>query len=444
MRLGERDLTPIQDLGAERCVLGAILLRNDALDQVELDPEDFSQPKYREAFSAMLRLRERGKPIDPVTVCDETPEHARSLSMLSGMVADVPTADNVAHYAAIVRDKARLQRLSVSACMLLQRCHEAGAEADEVLAQGAAMVAESARVVRDNTVGMDRLVIDAWKHLAALNEQREGGAVAWGLGTGFQELDVLLGGIQRGVVTILAGRPSMGKSSLARSIAEQVVLSGRGAHVFSAEDSALSYTLRCLADAARVDLHRLRSVRLNKGDLGSLRAAADKLYQPRWLVDDSAGISSAQVAMRVRRHAEKNGTALVVVDYVQLLREQGAKDEREHVERAAVGLQRLARQENVGLLLVSQLSRACEGRPLADRRPVLSDLRESGVLEQIADAVVFLYRDEVYNPQTKTPGEGEAIVRKNKHGRTGTISLQWDGPTATYRPLERYRQAEAL
>lgn len=436
---------PIADPDAERAVLGAVLLRGDALDRVELEPEDFADARHRELFASMRRLRDRGTAIDPVTVADDLRAnecHAvDGLPLCSSLVSGVVTADNVEHYVAIVSDKARLRRLEQAAHEVVARCRS-GWGAEDAQAFAAARLAETWKRQPDSARGMDELVLDTWRHLAALNEQRGSGAASWGLRTGFEELDLLLGGIQPGVVTIVAGRPSMGKSSLARSIAESVVLAGKGVHVFSIEDSARSYTLRCLSDNARIDLHRLRGCELRKPEMTQLYTAAERLHQKRWLVDDTAGLSSAQVSMRTRKRLEENGTALVVVDYVQLMREQGAKTERENFERAAVGMQRLARECNVGLLLLSQLNRECEGRP--DKRPMLSDLRETGVLEQIAETVIFLYRDDMYNPKTERPGEGEAIVRKNKNGRTGTVRLQWDGPTATYRPLERYRRMEAV
>ncbi len=428
------------DQGAEKAVLAALLLRPEAIDRVELEPGDFHEPAAQLLFGSMQKLRGAGKVADPITIADDL-RRPEVVAMCSSLLSEAVTADNVEYYAAIVADRSRLRRLAIAAGEIAAQC-QSGKSADEVQAIATAKLAEVWKRTPDATKSMGALVVETFKHLSALNDARGSGGGSWGLPTGFAELDLLLGGIQPGAVTILAGRPSMGKSSLARSIAEAVALSGKGVHVFSAEDSARSYTLRCLSDGARIDLHRLRGVELQRQEMGSLMGAAERLNLPHWLVDDSAALSSAQVAMRTRKHLDANKTALVVVDYVQLLREPGAKDEREHVERAAVGMQRLAREAGVGLLLLSQLSRACEGRPLNDRRPVLSDLRESGVLEQIADAVVFLYRDEVYNPQTQTPNEGEAIVRKNKHGRTGAVHMQWDGPTATYRPLERYRRYE--
>jgi replicative DNA helicase len=262
-----------------------------------------------------------------------------------------------------------------------------------------------------------------------------------GVPTGLEKLDDMLGGLAEGVVTIVAGRPSMGKSALARTIADNANAAGFGVHVFSIEDTAETYGMRCLADHARTDLGALRVIgpHTPRNILEATTNAGNRLFQRTgWLVDDSAGLSSADIALRVRKHRAENNTKLVVVDYVQLLREKGSDSKGVEVATAAENLVRLARDERVAVLLLSQLSRKAEERP--DKRPQLSDLRETGVLEQIAYAAVLCHRPEFYmaddapDPQ-KLRGKGCAIVAKNKNGRTGEAWLQWDSSVATYRNL---------
>lgn len=265
-----------------------------------------------------------------------------------------------------------------------------------------------------------------------------------GIGTGFPDLDDMTGGIGEGQVCIVAGRPSMGKSAIARSFADYASSQGHGVHVFSLEDTAESYGMRCLADHAGVDLGALRVIgpTTPRHILEQTMQAASRLYSrpQNWLIDDTAGLSSGQIGQRVRKHRPRLGTKLVVIDYVQLIREKDASGKMDEVSMAAESLVRLARDERVAIVLLSQLSRACEQRP--DKRPLLSDLRETGVLEQVAHQVLLCYRPEYYmgkddKDTLRLRGKGAVIVAKNKNGRTGEAWLKWDASTATYRNLSR-------
>jgi len=251
-------------------------------------------------------------------------------------------------------------------------------------------------------------------------------------------------------VTIVAGRPSHGKSSLTRTIADNANLAGCGVHVFSPEDRKNTYGMRLLADRSRVDLGRLRTMKgVTKGELNAIMDAANGVYQRRnWLVDDSAGLTSAQMAMRIRRRRRGNQTRLVVVDYIQLVRES-ARDMKDSVGLSIKNLAQVARDENVAMLVLSQLSRDVERR--IDKRPQLSDLRETGELEQVAESVVFVMQPTKYlNPEStgdseemeKWTGKGLAIVAKHKNSSTGQAVLAWDGPTATYRDLATHDSRE--
>jgi len=440
-----------QSSEAERAILGAVILSNgEVLDRVSLDPGLFFDPRHRDVAEAARRLHSERKPVDTISLHDALGPRSPGLGFLSELLEGVVTADNAGHYAGIVRHHALTRRVAMAAGEILS----CGLEGEELLGKALAVIGRIESHKPDTAKPMRDVVQAVFKRLDAINAGKQQGRKAWGLPMGFGELDELMGGIPPGVVTILAGRPSHGKSSLARSLADNANAEGVGVHVFTMEDSAESYGFRQLADAARMDLQRLRNADIRRGDMDAINFAAGNLNQREgWLVDDSAGLGSAEIAMRVRRHRHRNKTRLVVVDYVQLMREREARrgDKQDEVAKAAEGMQRLARDEGVAVLLLSQLSRESERRD--DKRPMLSDLRESGVLEQIADVVMFAFRPDRYlDPDAKPgskarqewddwAGKGMVIVGKNKHGQTGQVVMAFDAPTATYRPMTYRRDA---
>ena len=419
---------------AEKSVLGAVLLRNDAFYRVPLQVHDFFDPRHRELWGAMQRLVASRKPIDPELLFAELGDRFDAVTV-SECVSLVPTADNVEFYAEEVSRLALTRRVRL-ACSELAHSQ---LEGEELLQRALEVVTKLGARRTDGAVPMSDLAPKTLEQLVEQIAKRgQGDLTAGGLSTGLTALDEFLGGIKQGVVTVLGGRPSMGKSALARTIAQAVVEAGGGVHVFSLEDVGSAYTLRALSDVGRVDLHRLTTLQLAPGDLGKLdHAARDLGRHTRWLIDDVAGVSAAQIGMKVRRHITENQTRLVVVDYVQIMREPETRrgEKRVQVAASVEGLHELARRENVAVLLISQLNRKLEERD--DKRPQMSDLREAGELEQIADAVLFCYRDEIYNREGPK-GRAEVIIAKNKHGRPGSVTLVWDAATATYRnPVER-------
>lgn len=430
------------DYVAEQSVIGAALLSSDVIYRVNLQSSDFFDPRYGKIWEAMQRLVAAEKPAnDPLLVQDELNRETQGigLSVLSECIQAVPTSDNVEHYAGIVTAHATTRRIR----SLLSNLVTSGLEGEELLHKTLEAVTGLTSGRADGAVSMsDCMTSTVEELLHELDQKRQGNAANLGLSTGLNELDDYLGGIQVGVVTIIGGRPSMGKSSLARTIADNVNDAGAGVHVFSLEDRRTAYARRALSDFARVDLHRINTLRMTDEDISRIREAERAFrFKKQWLVDDVAGLSARDIALRVRRHIRENKTRLVVVDYVQLMRERDAPraDSRVQVKLAIEGLHELARRENVAMLVLSQLNRDLEKRD--DKRPELSDLREAGDLEQVADAVVFCYRDEVYHPQTNQKGIGEIIVRKNKHGRVGTGRLHWDASTATFRNSPRAQWA---
>lgn len=425
---------------AEKGILASVLLVGEpALDQALVDPSEFFNMRHRAIFSAMQELRAEGRPPGDVQLlCDALGsrlEACGGLDYLVGLLERRFVTDHVANYAQLVRRAAMTRNVLAT----LAELQSSDLEGVELLGRVLESVSTLARGIDDAAVTIGEAVREAYTALtAALDRKEETGSATWGIPTGFSQLDLILGGIPREVVTIIAGRPSHGKSALARSIADNANLLSAdcGVHVFTPEDSRKTYALRQISDVGRISLAQMRGLRIDRAMLAKISRAAGEIY-PRtgWLIDDTSGIGSAEIAMRVRKHKRENRTGLVIVDYMQLLRERGVPlyDKTTQVAVAAENLQELARTEKVAVIGVSQLNRDCEKRD--DKRPILSDLRQAGELEQIADNVVFVYRDEVYDRDTDEKGITELLIRKNKNGPTGRVKLAFDEETATHREL---------
>jgi replicative DNA helicase len=442
------------DVNAEREVIGALLRSaRRVLELVAVEPREFFLPAHQLIAQATLDLVAQGKPVDPILVADHLGDRVASvggLAELADLASGYLTAENVAHWVAIVRDHALKRRVAVACGEVMavaNNAHDSGEDAHSALIRAASSVERADQGDRASTLAevvdesADRLIAAAKGEVVHVRSVL----------TGYEDLDDL-GGIARGVVTIIAGRPSQGKSALARRIALNVVKAGEGAHVISLEDAKDRYGDRMLSDIADVDLAKFSERRpvLTRDDGERIRWAREHVKNLPLLVDDAAGLSAQQIANRVRMRKRQLGTKLVVVDYVQLMQEKGSRDKRAEVDAAVEGLVRLARDEDVALLLLSQLSRESERRD--DKRPLLSDLRESGSLEQAAYAVWMVHQEWLYlNPESKSAevraayekafNMGEVLVRKNKNGRKGDVRLRWNAPTATYQSLslkERY------
>lgn len=428
---------------AETSVLGAILLReNDALAQVDLEPDAFFDPKHRAIFEAMRVIADRGGKVEILGVEAELArrEVLRSvggLEYLSKLLHEAFTDANIAHYAALVAEAAR-KRAVISGLSDALELARKGSDADEVLEAAYANLNRVGLGQRDNARSIGEWTKVALQRLNDATAATSAGGLV-GIPTGLRDVDAQLGGLRRGIVTLLGARPSAGKSAIARVIAGGAHRAGVGGHVFQMEDTGDVYAMRELSDRSHVNLHALNTGRVNSADVSAVLTHAEDLHRAGgWIVDDSAALSSAQIAMRVRKHKRANRTGLVVVDYVQLMSEPSVKSPREmdRLTFAIRGLARIAREEDVAMLVLSQLSRKLEDRP--DKRPNLADLRESGELEQVARVVLFPFRPEVY---AKTPaekaalrGQASLIVAKNTHGKAHfEIPLYWDGATATYR-----------
>ena len=418
------------NLEAERSVLGAILVHNDAFNLAAqvIDSRDFYRDAHRRIFDCMVALNERHDAIDFVTLKEEL-ARAGELDEVGGpayvaALADgVPRATNVEYYARIVKEKSTLRNLIYAANKIVANAYEADQESDLILDEAeSAIFAVADDRLKAGFVAMRDLVKDSFPKIEKLFEQKR---LITGVPTGFVDVDEMTRGLQAGDLVIVAARPSMGKTSLVLNIAQYVAsLGDQVVGFFSLEMSKESLFLRLLTSEAQIDGHRLMSGAIGGNDYHRISHALEKLNSMKLFIDDTANIGVLEMRAKSRRLQSEHGLSLLVVDYIQLMNGRGRFENRT-LELASISrsLKGLAKELNVPIIVLSQLSRAPESR--SDHRPQLSDLRESGALEQDADVVVLIYRDDVYNRDPNSPeaGTAELILAKQRNGPTGVVKL---------------------
>jgi replicative DNA helicase len=434
---------PPQDLDAERSVLGAMLLENTAVAEVVgiIKTDDFYRRGHAQIFEAMLVLYERSEPIDEVTVAAQLRsqgalEKVGGVVYLAGLTERVPTAANVLHYGRIVRDRALARRLIAAATSIAGTGYEPGTEVDVLLDQAESKIFEitGAREQR-NFVALRDVITSAIMQLEQRYERQED---VTGLSTGFMDLDKITSGLQASDLVIVAGRPAMGKTAFALNLALHAAIQAKkSAAVFSLEMSKEQLVMRMLCSEARVDSMRLRTGKFIAADWSKLTQAAGLLAAAPLYIDDSGSISILEMRAKARRLAAEKGLGLIVVDYLQLLRGRGtgAEGREREISEISRGLKALAKELNVPVVALSQLNRSLEQR--ADKRPMLSDLRESGAIEQDADVIAFVYRDEYYNETSPDKGIAEIIIGKQRNGPTGTVKLRFHGEITRFENLAK-------
>jgi replicative DNA helicase len=420
-------------LDAEKSVLGAILIRNDAFnDAAELiDSHDFFRDAHRRIFEKMVALSERGDAIDFITLKEELTRSSEldevgGPAYIASLADGVPRSANVEYYARIVKEKSTLRNLIHSANKILAEAYEAEQEPDLLLDEAErAIFAIAEDRIRAGFVPLRDLVQSSFTTIEKLQQHK--GAVT-GVPSGFADLDQLTSGFQRGDLVIVAARPSMGKTSFVLNIAQHLgTATDMTVGFFSLEMSKEQLFIRLLTSEARIDAHRFRTGHLSETDYGRLSHALGALAEAHVFIDDAASIGVLEMRAKARRLQAAHGLDLLVIDYLQLMQGRGRFENRQQeVSAISRSLKGLAKELNIPVIALSQLSRAPESR--GEHRPQLSDLRESGALEQDADVVLFIYRPEVYDKENTKPedqGVAEIIVGKQRNGPIDTVKLSF-------------------
>lgn len=431
------------NLEAERSVLGAILIDNDTynLAAAVLEPPAFFRDAHRRVFACMLALAERSQPIDLVTLKEELDrtgdlEEVGGAAYIASLVDGVPRATNVEYYARIVKEKATLRSLISSANKILTNAYDADQDADLILDEAeSAIFAVAEDRVKAGFVPMRDLVRESFPKIGKLFEHK---SLITGVGTHLPDLDRLTRGFQPGDLVIVAARPSMGKTSLVLNVCQHVATHGGIAGFFSLEMSKEQLFMRMLSSEAKIDSYRLMSGQIGNREYGDITRAMEVLAEAQLFVDDTAGIGVIEMRAKARRLQAEHGLHVLAVDYVQLMTGRGRFENRT-LELGAISrsLKGLAKELNVPVIVLSQLSRAPEAR--SDKRPQLSDLRESGALEQDADVVILIFREDMYKADKDQPSENdgiaELIIAKQRNGPTGMVKTAFLKGQTKFMPL---------
>lgn len=432
------------NLDAERAILGAILLENSLIDQAveTLTMEDFYHEGHRKIFDVMSSLSADARPIDSVTLCEELQrkkilDEVGGIAYVGELFDGTPKLSNIEDYARIVKEKALLRRLIHSANEILLRSYSNEEEPAVVIDAAEKAVFEIGQErIQSGFVGLNKLLGETYKHIETLYQRKE---LVSGISTGFKDIDSMTSGFQPSDLIVLAARPGLGKTSFALNVAQHAsVREDKTVGIFSLEMSSQQLVTRLLCAEARVDSQKVRSGYLSKEDWARLAKAMNRLAQAKIYIDDSPGISVVEMRAKVRRLVSQAGLDFLIIDYLQLMSggQAGpgrARHENRQQEISAISrsLKGLAKEIAVPILSLSQLSRAPEQRR-GDHRPQLSDLRESGAIEQDADVVIFIYRPDIYKKEEdfdEEDGIAELIIGKQRNGPTGTVKLafieQW-------------------
>jgi replicative DNA helicase len=421
------------NLEAEKSVLGAILIHNDAFNHAAelIDSRDFYRDAHRRIFDKMVALSERNDAIDLVTLNEELRrsgdlDDVGGPAYIASLADGVPRSANVEHYARIVKEKATLRNLIHSANRILADAYQAEEDADLILDGAEKAIFEIAEDrIREGFVPLRDLVQSSFATIEKLQQHK---GLVTGVPTGFVDLDEMTSGLQPSDLVLVAARPSMGKTSLVLNIAQHIgIQTEMTVGFFSLEMSKEQLFMRMLTSEARIDAHRFRSGYLNEKDYGRLSHALGTLAEARVFIDDTASIGVLEMRAKARRLQAEHGLHLLIIDYIQLMQGRGRFESRQQ-ELASISrsLKGLAKELKIPIVALSQLSRAPETR--SDHRPQLSDLRESGALEQDADLVMFIFREEQYRtedgqPNQEAEGVAEIIVGKQRNGPTGVVKL---------------------
>ena len=427
---------PPHSIEAEQSVLGGVMLDNHAWEKIadQVSEEDFYRYDHRLIFRAIADLAEDNQPLDVVTLSEWLGkrgelEDAGGLAYLGTMAKDTPSAANIAAYAAIVRERSILRQLIGVGTDIADSAFNPGERSSkEILDEAESSVFKIAEQGSKQGQAFKPIKSLLKVTLSQIDELSKSDSAVTGLSSGYPDLDTMTSGFQKGDLIIVAGRPSMGKTTFSMNIAEYAAISTKKpVAVFSMEMPGEQLTMRMLSSMGRVDQGRLRTGKLTDDDWPRIAQAVKMFSEVPMFIDDSAALSPTEVRARARRLAREHGQlGLIVLDYLQLMQGSGKSDNRTtEVSEISRSLKALAKELEVPVIVLSQLNRSLEQRP--NKRPIMSDLRESGAIEQDADVIIFIYRDEVYNPETTDKGVAEIIIAKQRNGPIGTSRLTFLG-----------------
>jgi replicative DNA helicase len=433
---------PPQHIEAEQSILGGILIENEAINRVTeiVDADDFYRDGHRKIFNALVNLSERDEPADLITLTNELRkldqlDSIGGASYLASLIDSVPTAANIQYYARIVKEKAILRKLIQTSTEIITQSYEDRGDVEGFLDEAERSIFEiSEKRVRPSFYPIREIVKESFTTIEKLFKKKE---AVTGVPSGFKELDRMTAGFQPSDLIIIAGRPSMGKTAFCLDVAEYAAIDNKiPVAIFSLEMSKEQLVIRMLCSQAHVEGTRLRTGYLNESDWPKLTIAAGSLSESPIYIDDTAALSVLELRAKARRLKSDHGLGMVIVDYLQLMKGRARVESRQQeISEISRSLKALAKELTIPVIAVSQLSRKTEER--TGNRPQLSDLRESGAIEQDADLILFIYRDEVYNRSEDNPnrGKAEVIIGKQRNGPIGKIDLAFLDKFTTFKDL---------
>lgn len=433
---------PPNNMEAEQSVIGAMLLDKNAISEASeiLRGDDFYKEAHKLIFESIMELYDKNEPVDLVTLVDNLRkknilEAVGGITYISNLLESVPTTANIRYYAKIVEDKSTLRKLIKSSSETIDKCYTGAEDVSSILDKTEKDIFDiSQKAVTHDIEPMSRILEKGFDEIEKLYQNK--GAIT-GVPSGFPELDIKTSGFQKGDMILIAARPSMGKSAFAMNIAQYAAIrNNNSVAVFSLEMSKEQLAYRMLCSEANIDMLKLRTGNLDDDDWVRLAQCAGPLASAKIFLDDTPAISITEVRSKCRRLKIEYGLDLIIIDYLQLMQGRGKTENRQQeVSEISRSIKALAKEMDTPVIAISQLSRAPEAR--TDHRPMLSDLRESGSIEQDADLVSFLYRDDYYNKDTDKKNIAEVIIAKQRNGPTGTVELAFIGKYAKFGSLDR-------